>query len=672
MPSARPDAGHWRAASQIAPSRPGRKRPIPPLIADVAVGRFGRLDLLGNVDRMKAIPLLLLAAASAAAQPINLSGPWKLSLTDQPRRAQPDVDDSGWPTVTLPQRTPRNERIYWLRRTVPAPASTEPLQVTVGLVSESYEIYVNGVRIGDTGDFGKPEIGFFRPRSFRVPPEAVTSAPALTIALRIWNPGASWGSLTSGLRDGGPYWITTSEHANAEIDAARKGMRLALTPALIVICGQCGIGMCLLLLWFAERERRELLFFAVYLCATGLSLILGVGVVFSGASSFWYRLGFRPLNDIAFLFLCLAGALFLRLRRPPWPVIAGAAVLSAALTFRTIFYLYPWLILLAWQCVQALRTSARRNLPFALPLLLYALAILNNTLPQSFRIFPISMGFAGMTLSVTNLIQLLFAGAMLILMLERLSSDRREKQRLASELDAAREIQRSLMPQSAPAIEGYCVGFRSSACYEVGGDYLDIFALPSGEQVMIVADVAGKGLGAALVGTAFRSAFRAAIGAGGASLNDVAARIGQQHWNEGPEARRRYVTAIFLKLDPASHSLSVLNAGHNTGFVVQPDGAVRMIEASGPPLGILPGVRYSEETVAFPEGARLLFYTDGLTEVFREGDEEFGPERLLEHFRECRERNCDRMLDSVWQALKQFAGEIRQRDDMTALALHRM
>jgi hypothetical protein len=341
-------------------------------------------------------------------------------------------------------------------------------------------------------------------------------------------------------------------------------------------------------------------------------------VVFTGASSFWYRLGFRPLNDVAFLFLCLAASLFLRLRQLRWPILAGAAALSAAPTFRTIVYLYPWLILLAWQCVLALRNSARRNLPFALPLLLYALAILNNTLPPNIRIFPASIGFGGMTLSVTNLIQLLFAGAMLILMLQRLSSDRREKQQLASELDAAREIQRSLLPQAAPAINGYSIGFRSSACYEVGSDYLDIFALPSSEQVMIVADVAGKGLAAALVGTAFRSAFRAAAGAG-ASLRDLAARISQQHWNEGPEARRRYVMAIFLTLDPIHHCIDVVNAGHNTGFVVQSEGPVRMIEASRPPLGILPGIQYSAESFLFPEGARLLFYTDGVTEVFRQG-----------------------------------------------------
>jgi len=330
-----------------------------------------------------------------------------------------------------------------------------------------------------------------------MPREVFKPSAPLVIALRIWNPGLSWGAMTSGVRDHGPYWITDSERAMAEIDAAQKGLQLSLTPALIVITGECGIGVCLLLLWIAERERRELLYFALYLIATGLSLVLGAWVAFSGASSYWYRLGFRPLNDVAFLFLCMAAALFLRLRPLRWQILAAAAVLSAALTFRTIFYLYPWLILLVWQCVTALRKSARANLPFALPLLIYTVAILNNTLDSGLRIFPASIGFAGTTLSVTNLIQLLFAGAMLILMLERLSSDRREKLRLASELDSAREIQRSLLPQAAPQIEGYSVGFRSSACCEVGGDYLDIFALPSGEQVMIVADVAGKGLPAA-------------------------------------------------------------------------------------------------------------------------------------------------------------------------------
>jgi serine phosphatase RsbU (regulator of sigma subunit) len=622
------------------------------------------------VSWLKPTTFLLLSVASLAAQPLDLSGRWKLDPTDDPRAASPSTDDSLWPEVTLPRRMPANESVYWLRRTITTPTLPGDPKLTVGLVAESYQVYANGMKIGDTGNFGAVDVRFFSPRSFALPPEAMHAGDPLVIALRIWNPRMSWGSLTNGLQDRGPYWITTAEHASAEIDAARKGVRLALTPALIVITGECGIGLCLMLLWFAERDRRELLFFAIYLLLAGLSAVLGAVVVFSGASAFWYRIGFRPLNDIAFLFLCLAAAIFLRLPRPRWPVLAFAAAISAGLTFRTVYYLYPWLAIIVWECFASLRQSMRRNVAFALPLLVYVVAILNNTVFTSSRIIPASFVFAGMILSFTNLIQLLFAGAMLILMLQRLSSDRREKQRLASELDAAREIQRSLMPQSAPLIEGYSIGFRSSACYEVGGDYLDMFALPSGEQVMIVADVAGKGLPAALVGTSFRSAFRAAAGAD-ASLSEIAARIAQLHWNEGPEARRRYVTAIFLKLDPVHHCIQAVNAGHNAGIVVMADGTLKTIDASGPPLGILPGVRYTTETIPFPQGTRLLLYTDGMTEVFRKDDEEFGPDRLMERFRDCQAGDSGQALDSVWQALKEFAGEIQQRDDMTALALQR-
>ena len=118
-----------------------------------------------------------------------------------------------------------------------------------------------------------------------------------------------------------------------------------------------------------------------------------------------------------------------------------------------------------------------------------------------------------------------------------------------------------------PQIPGYSIAVRSTACYEVGGDYVDIVELPGGAQIMAVADVAGKGLASAIVGTAFRSAFRA-IATAGVPLAELAARLNDQHYAEGVEARRRYVTAIFLRLEPATHTLEVVNAGHNPGFLL--------------------------------------------------------------------------------------------------------
>jgi serine phosphatase RsbU (regulator of sigma subunit) len=242
--------------------------------------------------------------------------------------------------------------------------------------------------------------------------------------------------------------------------------------------------------------------------------------------------------------------------------------------------------------------------------------------------------------------------------------------RVQQDLHAARAIQRSLVPQQMPAIEGYSVAVRYSACYEVGGDCVDIISLPDGVQVMAVADVAGKGLASAIVSTAFRSAFRASVGAG-LPLAELVSRLNRQHCAEGDETRNRYVTGIFLKLDPRAHRLEVVNAGHNPGFLVRPDGTTHELKASATPIGILPIVEYSSEIADFPPGSRLLFYTDGLTEVFQ-GDEEFGAERLLATFLKCNSPECAAILDTLWQELRRFSGSELQDDDMTALALMRM
>ena len=245
--------------------------------------------------------------------------------------------------------------------------------------------------------------------------------------------------------------------------------------------------------------------------------------------------------------------------------------------------------------------------------------------------------------------------------------------RVQQDLDAARTIQRSLLPQALPAIPGYSVAFRSDTCYEVGGDYLDIVEQPGGSLLMVVADVAGKGLASAIMSTGFRAAFRG-MAATGMPLDELATRMNQHHWAEGEEARRRYVTAIFLRLHPEEGEIEVINAGHNPGFLVRPGpestSPPHQFAAAGPPLGLLPGMRYASQRRTFPPGARLLFYTDGLTEVFK-GDEEYGPERLLHEFSTCPARKADGILDALWAAIEAFAEGGPQADDMTALALCR-
>ncbi len=241
--------------------------------------------------------------------------------------------------------------------------------------------------------------------------------------------------------------------------------------------------------------------------------------------------------------------------------------------------------------------------------------------------------------------------------------------RVQQDLDQARTIQRSLLPQQLPNIAGYSLAFRSNTCYEVGGDYLDIVEQPDGTLLIVVADVAGKGLASAIWSVSFRAALRG-MAVTGMPLDELATRMNQHHWAEGEEARRRYVTAIFLRLNPETGEIEVVNAGHNPGFLVAPGAEPHEFNAAGTPLGLLPGMTYTSERGHFTQGARLLFYTDGLTEVFK-GDEEYGPERLMNEFSTCPAEKADGILDALWTAIEAFSEGGPQGDDMTALTLCR-
>lgn len=250
-----------------------------------------------------------------------------------------------------------------------------------------------------------------------------------------------------------------------------------------------------------------------------------------------------------------------------------------------------------------------------------------------------------------------------------------EYARLARDLEAARGIQQSLLPQRMPALQGYSVAARSRACYEVGGDYLDVVTEPDGSTLLLVADVAGKGMASALMSTAFRSAFRT-LARQSLTLRELAGRLSQQHYDEGDEARRRYVTAIFVRLDAGTGELEFVNAGHNPGMLLAPDGTATLIKASGTPLGMLPGSRYAVERAELLPGARVLLYTDGLTEVFQKQeageDEEFGEGRLLHTFAAAPTHEGEATLDHLWQTLDEFAQGSHQSDDMSAITLARI
>jgi serine phosphatase RsbU (regulator of sigma subunit) len=246
-------------------------------------------------------------------------------------------------------------------------------------------------------------------------------------------------------------------------------------------------------------------------------------------------------------------------------------------------------------------------------------------------------------------------------------------ERVQQDLTAARAIQLSLVPQVMPVIAGYDLATRFNPCYEVGGDYLDILSYGPGKHLLVVADVAGKGLASALIGNAFRAALRA-MAVDQVPLDIMATRLNSLQYEEGAEARRRYLTAVFAVLDPAAHTISVVNAGHVPTLLVHcGETPMTVINGSGLPIGMLPampGIEYKTETHPFPIGSRLLLCTDGLTEVFR-GDEEYTFQGVADSVQRANCIDGETLLDAVWHDVLAFANGAPQDDDMSAMALVR-
>ncbi len=561
---------------------------------------------------------LLLLASPLLAQPIDLQGPWRFHPTDSPEWASPDTDTSGWGSVMLPQRDPRPESVYWLRRSFPTPARTEDLAVAIGLVSARYEVYWNGVKIGDTGDIGSARSRFPRPRQFAVPSALVRAGSQAVLALRVYRPQIPLGAFTYAIADRGPYLVTERWHAEAAVESARRGVWLSLGPALLIVVIQFGVALLFLVLWLSGRERMEWLYYAEYLFTLSTMTLVGTALLIWDVHSF-QQLVYRPMGALAMLLqIQFTVAVLRRPRLPGWLLLSLAVVgFGLAVTPEApVVYVHPGLIFLTLYCLYSLPKTAPVRRWFVLPILLFLAVLFNNTMPPAWRLFPPAIWFGLLGVSVSHLVQLVFATAMMVMMLRQVRADRREQQRLAAELEAARAVQQFLLPQARVET----AAFRSEATYlpaaEVGGDFYWTRSESGGALIVVVGDVSGKGLKAAmLVSVAVGILRNEKSGSPGVILSALNAGL-VGHTGGG------FVTCCCARFD-APGTVTFANAGHPAPYG---DGREVEMEA-GLPLGVVEGVGYEETTAT---GMAFTFVSDGVVEAASESGELFGFERTQE------------------------------------------
>jgi serine phosphatase RsbU (regulator of sigma subunit) len=236
------------------------------------------------------------------------------------------------------------------------------------------------------------------------------------------------------------------------------------------------------------------------------------------------------------------------------------------------------------------------------------------------------------------------------------------------DLNQAAEIQRRMLPDQAPQVEGAEVAGFNAACRTVGGDYYDFFAHPGGTIGLALGDVSGKGMPASLMAMALHARVQVLA----AEPGDLAAfmtRLNKATCANCPS--NRFITFFFCVLDGRTGHLAFANAGHNPPVIVRASGKAEMLEGGGPPLGILPLAPYGEMRAQLDPGDALAIYSDGVTEASNAAQEEFGEERFIEILNRHRDEPAAAMVQAVTEALTEFAAGAPQADDITIVIAKR-
>ncbi len=265
-----------------------------------------------------------------------------------------------------------------------------------------------------------------------------------------------------------------------------------------------------------------------------------------------------------------------------------------------------------------------------------------------------------------------------------------ESERFETQMRMAQEVQSRLLPAGAPDVPGYEIAGLCIPTLRIGGDYVDYIPLPDGRLALAVADVAGKGIAAALVMSAFRSILRSHMQRG-LSLVEVARAV-NGHLPESL-AGAVFVTAFIGILVPSTGRLTYINCGHNPPFVVRASaagdgagnaggaggvgsagstgGAEEWLDRGGTVLGIFPEAEYEVGEIDLEPGDLLTLYTDGVVESADQARTDFGAERLAAVATRLRRLPPPELIQEIVLLTREFSGSIEFDDDFTLVALRR-
>ncbi len=261
-------------------------------------------------------------------------------------------------------------------------------------------------------------------------------------------------------------------------------------------------------------------------------------------------------------------------------------------------------------------------------------------------------------------------------LLENLTAEVSQRERVSREIEIAREVQQRLFPQSYPSVEGIGLSGYCRPAQAVGGDYYDFFLLPAadGNQprlAIAIGDISGKGISAALLMASLRASLRSIAGlqaeSGSNDLATLMRSVNRLVYDSSTSSR--YATFFYAEYDPASRLLTYVNAGHNPPVLLRGTQTISL-EPTGMVIGLMPEAEYEQATLPLNPGDVLLAFTDGISEAMTHAEEEWGEDRMFlcaRDFLGCNHSpaTSQRLLDCILQAADSFTAGAPQHDDMT-------
>jgi len=585
--------------------------------------------------------LVSIAYAAPPAVTMDLDGEWAYQQGDNPQWADPSFDDIGWARLGAPAfanvaAARWRDGVYWYRQRVPEPRVAD-LAFQMGPVDGAYEVYVNGKLIGGRGEVA-PHPAWYAAREevFRIPDNARDLSGYVVIAVRVYRGPVVTRWYAVGTDSTGHWPVLGSEAILlSDVAARREALLLDEFPGVMIDLLCLVVGLVALELFRRDRTEPQ-------------HLWLGLAFVFMGFDGFLQLISSNTtaISVVPFMLIdcsvvaALQGSAVMFLgscisRKPPFVARVLAVVFMAAIAMLGVsmalgnpalytavndtnnYWLIATVLLGLAAVVRTVSTHEPNGLVMAVGVTAWEISLVwQFRILRWFPNVPTQFHAGPFTLKVSDLGIALFAVCMFYVLVGRFLRLREEREELGQEFEAARRVQELLVPQFPHGTPGYVVDTAYSPSSQVGGDFYQVLPFEDGSMLVVVGDVSGKGLKAAMLVAHIVGGLRHELSREPA---DVLSHLNRALLGQTDGG---FVTCG-CALMTQNGCVTLANAGH-----IYPYRNGEELEVpSGLPLGLLAESTYPETRVHFEPGDRLTFVSDGVVEARNAKGELFGFDR---------------------------------------------